>query len=851
MASMAEGLPWPLKAAPQTAMQVISHLEEFRTIEPRVKVLLDSIAEFSRLLVKYHDDRKEDEEMIPHLRGFMQRLQVIYIRIRVCKSAGRMKNLAAASRVHIIIETEIENVARGRDLLMTAFASSTRSHVGDIRKLLLSSPRATTRTCSSAYLSSAIPPPMPIIFYGRDELVEIYVAMILALEPARIAIFGAGGIGKTTLALAVLHDERVREQSGDARLFVSCEGLVDSNGLLALLAHLLALDLCDNLLDMLLQHFKSRPSMLLILDNLETLWMSKNSSVQSELNQVLGQLASVEQLNIIITSRGTFLPDSVIWSNRQGAVLDILLPDAAYRVFVETAHDEPTTSVEHDALEELLRAVDYLPLAVHLLALLQEQPSALLKQWKKLHTELLQVDIHDRTRRELSVEVSIQVSIRYLPTETVDPEPLELLALCSLLPDGLFPDTVEQLRPMFARLDRAMRLLRNHALIYIGVSGELKMLSPIRLYIQKQYPISGRHFGCIRSRYYTLAATVPTEPANDFLTRSAQVAAEIGNLTSFLLHLVDTESPSEELSNAVGSTTAHIFWTSQSLSLQTTWVKRLGTFRSSENKSWLARAYHDLGRSRHHLRDFEGAKESFGMARNLCMELGDTSQAMLSAICMASCMRIQNLYADAIRLITDARSFYMTQSNAPKVALCDRQLGQLFNDTKQYDKALQYYQFAYDGLKADDQQQPAAETLLHLGITHVEMGNNSEAKTVLQQGLDDLQSYGDVGGAAYCKMYLGDLKRQAGDFEEAEQLIASARTDWTTAGSEDLYGVAECGWFLGLVRRDQGQLTEAVELFTACRDFNVSLGDEDHAGECERELVELRQRLSTGLQSQT
>ena len=44
----------------------------------------------------------------------------------------------------------------------------------------------------------------------RDRELEAAISIILSSPPARVAILGPGGIGKTTLALYLLHDPRVR-----------------------------------------------------------------------------------------------------------------------------------------------------------------------------------------------------------------------------------------------------------------------------------------------------------------------------------------------------------------------------------------------------------------------------------------------------------------------------------------------------------------------------------------------------------------------------------------------------------------------------------------------------------------
>jgi Cdc6-like AAA superfamily ATPase len=70
-------------------------------------------------------------------------------------------------------------------------------------------------------------PPKPNIFHGRQtELTSILLSIQEGLEgskPARVAIRGDGGLGKTSLALSVLHHEETKSQLKDQIYFVSCE----------------------------------------------------------------------------------------------------------------------------------------------------------------------------------------------------------------------------------------------------------------------------------------------------------------------------------------------------------------------------------------------------------------------------------------------------------------------------------------------------------------------------------------------------------------------------------------------------------------------------------------------------
>ncbi|KAH7088680.1 hypothetical protein BKA62DRAFT_835533 [Auriculariales sp. MPI-PUGE-AT-0066] len=265
---------------------------------------------------------------------------------------------------------------------------------------------------------------------------------------------GPGGIGKTSLALAVLYDQRVIDAVGEHRFFVSMEALID----------------IDTLYQAAIAHLASLQHPLLVIDNLETLWFANNASARNDTETFLSRLAQIPSLTLIVTSRGAIPPGGVQWSNKQSAELATLSLDAARNTFIQIA-TLPSEPTEKAALDTLLGEIDYVPLAVTLisrLALLKNSPSELLRRWQERRTQLLCEQGDDRLR---SVDVSITVSLDLLQGMRHGAESMQLLAVCAHLADGLRRPVFLQLQEHFSNIDAARDLLIEFALVAAGDAG--------------------------------------------------------------------------------------------------------------------------------------------------------------------------------------------------------------------------------------------------------------------------------------------------------------------------------------------------------------------------------------------
>lgn len=138
-------------------------------------------------------------------------------------------------------------------------------------------------------------PPVSQIFHGREAELED-VLDCLKQDSPRIAILGPGGIGKTCLAIAALHDPRTVENY-QHRYFISCHSSRSYTELVANLAVHLRLER-KSTSKILIQHLSASPPTLLVLDNFETPW--ETPETRSDVERFLSMLANIHHLALLV-----------------------------------------------------------------------------------------------------------------------------------------------------------------------------------------------------------------------------------------------------------------------------------------------------------------------------------------------------------------------------------------------------------------------------------------------------------------------------------------------------------------------------------------------------------------------
>jgi predicted ATPase len=120
-------------------------------------------------------------------------------------------------------------------------------------------------------------------------------------EQVRVAIMGAGGMGKTSTALHILHHGDLVGRYETQRYFVGCDAVTSADTLATLILQTLRVPSAreENILTVLHQVLLVAPPTLLLLDNFESVWHSNHS--RAGVCDLLSKIGSAKNVSLIVT----------------------------------------------------------------------------------------------------------------------------------------------------------------------------------------------------------------------------------------------------------------------------------------------------------------------------------------------------------------------------------------------------------------------------------------------------------------------------------------------------------------------------------------------------------------------
>ncbi|KAF8512541.1 hypothetical protein BU17DRAFT_96201 [Hysterangium stoloniferum] len=394
----------------------------------------------------------------------------------------------------------------------------------------------------------------PGIFEGRDSIVNEITGLLDGLETSRICILGPGGMGKTSVALAVMKTSAVKYRfASDKRFWIPCIEATSANHLIQVLY--LALRMTrrtyDPLEDILAELSMTKDPRLLLLDNFNTPWEPLQGS-QREVEDVLRQLASLPHVALLLTMRATFPPRSdIVWKQK------ILPPiDSAASRNIFTRINEVSASDPN--IDCLLDALGHMPLAVTLMATLGKQSGAnaqqLMDDWRRYGTNM----ISHTSSNEENINRSISLSVRSRLMEQ-NPEALDLFATLSMLPAGTTFQKLDHWIPTLTSKIASIATLRNVALIMGTCDGtihqRLFVLPVVQSYMRLEGRISSQIRQMVRNQCYKYIMDHSSLPGSPSFKDDVQaITAEHNNLWTILrdaTHIVASDNVSSSNNDVI------------------------------------------------------------------------------------------------------------------------------------------------------------------------------------------------------------------------------------------------------------------------------------------------------------
>ncbi|KAJ7065704.1 hypothetical protein C8F01DRAFT_1351708 [Mycena amicta] len=550
-----------------TTKSLIKSIENVKSNRKECIDILDEVYHILSSLivaVQFHWDSDSSAELSPKflrdISSFTETLNQIHTFVSAQADGGRIKkffkqtemsalNKACRAGLYSAVESfeqtqrcdlvlDIERLkaeARERHERVLALIDSASDDAGSGRRTSID-----PSLYSGSSNSLTLLPSRPTIFHGRDSELDELVHLFLTHTAPRIALLGPGGIGKTSVAKALIHHPHIVDQFGHNCFFVSCESAGNTEELAELIApHVsVAASPGKDLPQRLVKHFQGSACTLLVLDNFESAWEPLDT--RAEVDDLLSLLSS-------ITMRGAERPSKVQWSRPFLPPLQPLPAGAARQTFIDIADSIHPS----DDVDALLRLADNLPLAVTLLAHLADAEgscAAILERWAAEKTSILS---QARTSANANLDRSISLSLASPRLHTV-PHAIDLLSLLALLPDGL--SDIELLQsglPVSASLLACKSALLRTSLAYTTPGGQrLKVLVPIREYLRRFRPCPKDLREALLQHYHDLLSANSEQwgiaSKNQLNTRLA------GNLAN--IHVLIETTLSDELAVAEDNT---------------------------------------------------------------------------------------------------------------------------------------------------------------------------------------------------------------------------------------------------------------------------------------------------------
>ena len=601
-----------------------------------------------------------------------------------------------------------------------------------------------------------LPPPPPRACFGRDELIESVVGLAESLDP--VALIGAGGIGKTSIALTVLHHDRIKERFGENRRFIRCDQFPASQAnFFNRLSKVIGANI-ENPEDLTpLRPFLSSKEMIVVLDNAESILDPQGVDGQG-MYGVVKELCQFGNICVVITSRITTIPPDC-------KRLDVptLSIDAARSAF----HRICDKNTRPDLIDRILEQLDFHPLSVTLLATVAHQNNwnndRLTKEWEKRRTGVL------RTKHNESLAATIELSLASPTFEKLGPDAWELLAIVAFFPQGVDENNLDWLFPTIPNRTAIFDEFHSLSLTYRS-NGFITMLVPLRDYLCPDDPLSSPLLRATKERYFTrLSAEV--DPDGPGFRETRWITLEDANVEHLLNVLTSIDTNSDGVWRACDDFLVHLYWHKPRQTVLGPKIEGLPDDHPSKpgclfKLAWLFESignHTERKRLLEHTLKLERERRNDGHVASILSNLSSVNLML-------------GFFKEGIDQVREALGIYERFGSVEGQGMCLVRLAMLLCDDEQLDAAEEAASRAIKILPEKGQEHQVCESHRVLGSIYQSKGEKEKAIHHFETALTIASPFGWRDQLFEIHHGLAELFRDEDDFDNALVHIEQAKT---------------------------------------------------------------------------
>ncbi|KAF9791217.1 hypothetical protein BJ322DRAFT_435798 [Thelephora terrestris] len=700
--------------------------------------------------------------------------------------------------------------------------SDTHNVVSDIRRIVAKQQEASDGQDPLTHRSARgeSPPRPPRACFGRDELIDKVVGLAENLEP--VALVGAGGIGKTSIALKVLHHDRIKKRFGDNRRFIRCDKFPASlPHFLNRLSKVIGAGI-ENAEDLTpLEPFLSSKEMILFLDNAESVLDPQGTDAR-EIYETVQELSRFSNICLGITSRITTVPPHI-----KRPTISTLSAEAACDIFY-TIYENGGRS---EVISDLIRQLDFHALSITLLATTASHNmwdyTRLAEEWNVQRAQVLQTDYNE------SLAATIELSLASPTFRKLGPHARDLLGVVAFLPQGINEKNLDWL---FPTIPNRKNIFDKFCILSLTSRSNnfITMLAPIRDHLRPQDPKLSPLLCATRDHYFTrLSVFVKTgEPGFE---EAQWISSEDVNAEHLLDVFTSIDTNSDTVWVAFIGFMRHLYWHKIRHTVLGPRVEGLADDHHSKPRCLI-----QLARLSYSLGNYSEQKRLLSQALNLVREREDDPQVAYVLYLLSDANKALGRHEEGIQQTKEALAIYERLGHTIYQASCWDDLSRLFRLEGRLDEAEEAGLHAIDLLPEKGQEFYLCQTHRSLGSIYGAKREKEKAIDHFEKALGIASTFGWRDELFWIHYSLAALFTNEGEFDESHSHIDQAKSH----AADDAHNLGRAMELKAYIFCRQRHLDDALSEASGALEIYEKLGASTDIVDCKNRLKEIERAIA-------